>query len=136
MVRSTFFGKKVNIKFMLFVKKGLLKHISSVKHKFPTRMLPKPIPTLQFSLPTSFLLDCITLISLGLISSSGDSTTEPTKSLAEPFKPLSYQQALSCYQADQWKAAILEEYESLKPSKPGNWYHFHQIVLPSKVGRF
>jgi hypothetical protein len=50
----------------------------------------------------------------GLVSSSSVSTTELTKSPAEPFEPLSYQQALSCDQADQWKAAILEEYESLK----------------------
>jgi hypothetical protein len=53
----------------------------------------------------------------GLISSSGDLSTELTKSLAEPFEPLSYQQALSCDQADQCKAAILEEYESLMTNK-------------------
>jgi hypothetical protein len=53
----------------------------------------------------------------GLISSSGDLSTELTKTLAEPFEPLSYQQALSCDQADKWKAAIFEEYESLMKNK-------------------
>ena len=63
----------------------------------------------------------------GLMSSSTNFPIESDElQHTEPVEPLSYQQALSSEQAEQWKAAITEEYESLISNK--TW---ELVTLPS-----